>query len=158
VEPPRPYTDQFNISLQRQLGTDLAIELTYIYKKEGDFLVLRPYDKATGEYFEWEALPFTTWTGYQTQVWQVVPKDYNGDGVIDGADWSYPADNDDRGWKTVNASSFAGGDISRTYTGLQLVLNKRYSNRWQGWQRSTGTRPTASTPARLTRTGTSTAR
>jgi len=141
-----PSTDQFNISLQRQLAGDLAIELTYIYKAENDLLVLQPYDKATGEFFEWEALPFTTWTGYETQVWQIVPKDYNGDGVIDGADWSYPGSNDNRGWKTVNASSVAGKSVGRKYTGLQFVLNKRYSNRWQGmaainWNKTDGFYP-----------------
>jgi outer membrane receptor protein involved in Fe transport len=127
-----PYTDQFNVSLQRQLAGDLAVELTYIYKAEKDLLALRPYDLATGEYFEWESQPFTTWTGYQTQIWQIVPKDYNGDGVIDGEDYSYPSDSTHRGWRAVNASSFAGKSVGRTYNGIQLVLTKRYSHRWQG--------------------------
>ena len=34
----------------------------------------------TGEYWEWESVPFTTWTGQETQVYQVVLQDYNGDG------------------------------------------------------------------------------
>jgi hypothetical protein len=141
-----PYTDQFNVSLQRQLAGDLAVEFTYIYKTEKDLLALRPYDLATGEFFEWESQPFTTWTGYQTQIWQIKTKDYNGDGVIDAADIDYVSNNAHRGWKTVNATSFAGKSVGRTYNGLQLVLNKRYSNRWQGlaainWNKTDGFYP-----------------
>jgi outer membrane receptor protein involved in Fe transport len=139
-----PYTDQFNVSLQRQLANDLAIELTYIYKTEKDLLALRPYNTATGEFYEWEALPFTTWNGYQTQIWQIKPKDFNGDGVIDGADMNFVGNN--RRYKAVNASSFAGKNVGRTYNGLQLVFNKRLSNRWQGmaainWNRTDGFYP-----------------
>ena len=141
-----PYTDQFNVSVQRQLASDLAVELTAIYKTEKDLLALQPYDIATGEAFEWEELPFTTWTGYQTSVWQVVPKDYTGDGVINADDITYVSNNATRGWRTVNASSFAGESVSRKYTGLQLVFNKRYANRWQGmaalnWNKTDGFYP-----------------
>jgi outer membrane receptor protein involved in Fe transport len=141
-----PYTDQFNVSVQRQLADDLAIEATYIYKTEKDLLALQPYDIATGEPFEWESVPFTTWTGYQTQVWQIVQKDFNHDGTIDAADLSYVNSGDTRGWRTINAGSFAGQDVSRSYNGLQLVLNKRYSNRWQGfaainWNKTDGFYP-----------------
>jgi outer membrane receptor protein involved in Fe transport len=139
-----PYTDQFNVSVQRQLASDLSIELTYIYKTEKDLFGFEPYDTATGKPFEWEALPYTTWTGYQTQVWQVKPKDFTGDGVIDRADWDYVRDNID--YTTTNATSFSGQSVGRTYNGLQLVLNKRYSNRWQGfaainWNRTDGFYP-----------------
>jgi outer membrane receptor protein involved in Fe transport len=127
-----PYTDQFNISIQRQLGTDLAIELSYIYKVTKNFLVLEPYDSATGEPFQWEARPYTTWTGYETQIWSVVVEDFNNDGVIDGADASYPSSDASRAWRATNATSFDGQDVDRTYQGLQLVLTKRFSNRWQG--------------------------
>jgi outer membrane receptor protein involved in Fe transport len=141
-----PSTDQFNVSFQRQLANDLAIEFTYIYKAEKDLLVLQPYDTATGEFYEWEALPYTTWTGYQTQVWQIKPKDFNGDGVVDINDWNYVITEDHTRYKTVNASSFAGTNVGRKYTGLQLVLNKRYSNRWQGmaainWNKTDGFYP-----------------
>jgi len=125
-----PYTDQFNISLQRQLGQDLAIEFTYIYKKTNDFLVLLPYNEATGEYWEWESQPFTTWTGYETEVWGIPWEDYNGDGVIDGADGEFVLDNTN--WRSTNAPDFNGQEVDRTYQGLQVVLNKRYSHRWQG--------------------------
>jgi len=129
-----PYTDQFNVSIQRQLTNDLAIEVSYIYKQTKDFLVLKPYDPATGEYYEWESFPYTTSTGYETQVWSIVLEDYNGDGVVnwsgDGGYVSSAADG--RSYRAVNATEFNGQDIQRTYQGLELVLNKRYSNRWQG--------------------------
>jgi outer membrane receptor protein involved in Fe transport len=125
-----PYTDQFNISLQRQLGNDLAIEFTYIYKKTNDLMVLLPYNETTGEYWEWEEQPFTTWTGYETSVWGIPWRDYNGDGVIDGGDGQFVIDNTN--WRSTNAPDFNGSEVDRTYQGLQVVLNKRFSNRWQG--------------------------
>jgi len=139
-----PYTDQFNVSFQRQLGSDLAIEFTYIYKAEKDLFGFEPYNSATGLPYEWESLPYTTWTGYETKIWQIVPKDFTGDGVIDRADWDYVRDN--LSYKTVNARSFDGKSIGRMYNGLQIVLNKRYSNRWLGmaainWNKTDGFYP-----------------
>ena len=127
-----PYTDQFNISLQRQLGRDFALEISYIYKNTEDLLVLEPYNSRTGEYYEWESLPYTTWTGAEVNAWQVVLDDYNGDGVADFSDAIWVADESDN--RAVNANEFAskaGESADRTYQGIQLVFNKRYSNRWQ---------------------------
>ena len=127
-----PYTDQFNLSIQRQLTNDIAIEATYIYKKTKDFLVLSPFDLATGDAFEWESRPFTPWTGNETEVWSVVVEDFNNDGVIDGADAGYPNSNSTRGWRAENLDSWNGQDAKRTFQGFQVVLTKRYSDRWQG--------------------------
>jgi outer membrane receptor protein involved in Fe transport len=127
-----PYTDQFNISLQRQLGSNLAIEFSYIYKQTKDFLVLTPYNTETGLNYEWEPRDFTAGNGYETTIWAVVIEDFNGDGVIDGADGEYPSDNATRGWRAENLKTFNGQDVDRTYQGFQVVLNKRFSNRWQG--------------------------
>jgi hypothetical protein len=128
-----PYTDQFNISLQRQLGSDLAIEFSYIYKKTKDFLVLTPYNTSTGEPFEWEARPWTSWTGYETTVWSIVVEDFNGDGVVNGTDAAYACTNcANTTWTATNLSSWNGNDVDRTYQGFQVVLTKRFSNRWQG--------------------------
>jgi len=68
--------------------------------------------------------------------------------VIDDADAHYPGDGATRGWRAINLSEWNGQDVDRTYQGLQLVLNKRYSNRWQGSSRSTTPTPTASTAGR----------
>ena len=124
-----PYTDQFNLSIQRQLGKDFAIEFSYIYKLAQDQLILRPYNETTGEFYEWESRDYTTWTGYETQAWSIALRDYNGDGVTDSADAAHVLNNSS--YRAVNAGSFDGTDIERKYQGFQMVLNKRYSNRWQ---------------------------
>ena len=142
-----PYTDQFHISVERQLGRDTSLELGYIYKNTRDLLVLQPYNRATGEYWEWEPVPFTTWTGMETALWQVVLEDYDGDGDVDFDDAIFVADNSV--FQTVNADDFAnlaGQSADRTYHGLQLTFLKRYSNRWQmlaslNWSSSDGFAP-----------------
>ncbi|HEU5163806.1 MAG TPA: TonB-dependent receptor, partial [Thermoanaerobaculia bacterium] len=139
-----PYTDQFTVSLQRQLGSDFAIEASYIYKISNDFLSLRGYNTDTGQFWEWEPKPFTTFTDYQTNVWSIKLQDYDGDGDADINDAKYVLPHTK--YRVVNMSSFAGQDIDRTYNGIQLVLNKRYSNRWQGlaslnWNTSDGIAP-----------------
>jgi hypothetical protein len=50
------------------------------------------------------------------------------------------------GYRAGNLNEFDGQDVKRNYTGLQLVFNKRYSNRWQGmaainWNQSDGMAP-----------------
>jgi outer membrane receptor protein involved in Fe transport len=139
-----PYTDQFHISLQRQLGSDFAIEGSYIYKKTKDFIVLRPYNTATGEYFEWEASPYTTWRDFQTQAWQIAMRDYNGDGKMDVNDAKFVLSHTD--YRAVNLDEFNGESVDRLYHGVQLVFTKRYSHRWQGmgsinWNTSDGIAP-----------------
>jgi outer membrane receptor protein involved in Fe transport len=123
------YVDQFNLSIQRQLGRDFALELSYVYKKTNDLIVLQPYNEATGEYWEWEQVPYTTTTGQQTNAYEIVLRDYDGSGAVDFDDVQFVLDNTH--YRAVNAQDFAGQDVNRTYNGLQLTLNKRYSNRWQ---------------------------
>lgn len=129
-----PYNDQFNLSIQRQLSKDIAIEFSYIYKIGKDMTVLRPYDPATGEFYEWESRPYTTSTGYETQIWSIVLEDYNGDGEINwSGDGAYVAGTGDgRYYRVVNAKNFDGKSVKQEYQGLQLMFTKRYSNRWQG--------------------------
>jgi outer membrane receptor protein involved in Fe transport len=139
-----PYTDQFNISLQRQIGRDFAFEVSYIYKKTEDILALNAVDPGTGEYYEWEGVPWTTAAGEETTVYQIVLEDYNGDGAADWNDAVYVLNNVD--YEAANFTSFEGTDVKRTYQGVQLVLTKRYSNRWQGlasfnWTDSDGVAP-----------------
>jgi len=124
-----PYTDQFNISIQRQLGRDFAAELSYIYKKTDDLIVLWPYNAQTGEDYQWEEVPYTTWTGDHTNVFQIVLEDFNGDGTIDYGDVEFIFDNTQ--YNARNMKSVAGQNADRTYQGIQLTFTKRYSNRWQ---------------------------
>lgn len=139
-----PYTDQFNISLQRQLAGNFSVELSYVFKQTNDLLSLRPYNTETGEYWEWESQPYTTWTGYETSVWQIALHDFNGDGEINGGDATFVANN--TGYRVVNMDEFAGESVDRTYHGVQLVFTKMYSDRWQGlasinWNTSDGIAP-----------------
>jgi outer membrane receptor protein involved in Fe transport len=128
-----PYTDQFNISIQRQLGRDLAIEASYIYKKTQDFIILSPYNVNTGEFYEHVGRPYTTSAGHETTLWGVRIDDFNGDGVIDNEDASEPCYQcPTTGWRARNAPEFDGQTPDRVYQGFQVVLAKRYSNRWQG--------------------------
>ncbi len=139
-----PYTDQFHVSLQRQLGSDFAVETSFIYKVSKDFLVQRVYDSNTGAYYEWEKRPFTTFTGYDTNVWSIVLKDYTGDGKVDIDDAKYI--NSNTSARARNLDTFDGKSVDREYTGLQVVFTKRYSNRWQGlaslnWSNTDGLAP-----------------
>ena len=139
-----PYTDQFHVSLQRQIGSNFAVEGSYIYKQTKDFIVLRPYDTGTGEFYEWESKPFTTWRDYDTQAWQIPLKDYDGNGAVDIEDARYVLNHTN--YRAVNLDEFDGEPIDRTYHGLQLVFTKRYSQRWQGlasvnWNTSDGLAP-----------------
>jgi uncharacterized protein (DUF2141 family) len=125
-----PYTDQFELSLQRQLGRDYSVEGTAIYKRSKNFIALRPYNKATGAFFEWTSKPFTTFTGFKTKGWEIVMQDYNGDGKLDIDDAKFVMNN--IAYRAVNVSEFDGQSVHRDYQGLQLVFTKRYSSRWQG--------------------------
>jgi hypothetical protein len=53
----------------------------------------------------------------------------NGDGEINGDDIAWISDNND--FRVQNLPSFDGAKPRRDYHGLQLVFNKRYSDRWQ---------------------------
>jgi outer membrane receptor protein involved in Fe transport len=124
-----PYTDQFNISIQRQLGRDFAAELSYVYKKTDNLISLWPYNRATGEDWQWEEIPYTTWTGNETNIYQIALEDFDGNGEIDFDDVQFIFNN--TAYEARNMSDVAGKDASRTYEGVQLTFKKRYSHRWQ---------------------------
>ena len=139
-----PSTDQFTVSVQRQIGSNLAVEAGYIFKETNDLLALRPYNTQTGEFYDWVSRPFTTFTGFETSVWEIARNDYNGDGIFDREDAQFVLDN--TRYRVVNMDDFVGQSVDRTYHGLQVVMNKRYSNRWQGlgavnWNDSDGIAP-----------------
>jgi hypothetical protein len=130
----------------------MSVEVGYIMKQTKDLLAFRPYNTATGEYWNWVKVPTETWTGYNSQVWEIERKDYTG-GQNDAGVWSAPDGKFDindakfilahQGTRVVNMNEFAGESVDRTYHGLQFVLNRRYANRWQGlfsvnWNKSDG--------------------
>jgi hypothetical protein len=139
-----PYTDQLELSVQRQLGSDFAIEATAIHKKTKNLIALKRYNTDTGELYEWVARPFKTYTGYNTQIWEIALKDYNKDGKIDVKDAKYVLGH--TGYRAGNVTSFDGKEVARTYDGLQLVFTKRYSHRSQAlaalnWNHTSGVAP-----------------
>jgi len=123
------HTDQLTLSLERQLGKDFSVEATYIFKRTSNLLVNWPLNRETGLPYEYNRVPFTTEYGETVNLYDVVRKDYNGDGTIDGADTQWVQDNTD--FEVINMPEVDGVKAKRQYQGFQLVLRKRYSNRWQ---------------------------
>jgi len=72
---------------------------------------------------------YTTRYGQVVSLYSIVMKDYNGDEVINGADIGWIGSNTD--YMVQNMSAVGGVKPKRLYQGLQFMLNKRYSNRWQ---------------------------
>jgi hypothetical protein len=123
------YTDQFTLNLERELVPNLAVSASYIFKHATNLFANIPINRATGQEWEYERIPYTTAAGRQVMLYSVVHRDYNGDGAVDGADVSWIGDNSTH--RVQNMPAFDGEDPKRDYHALQLVLNKRYSDRWQ---------------------------
>ncbi|MEW6364862.1 MAG: TonB-dependent receptor [Acidobacteriota bacterium] len=124
------HTDQFTLNFEREIVRDLSFSATAIYKRSSNILANWPINRATGQPFEYERVPYTTKYGQTVDLWSIVMKDYNGDGRIDGGDLRWIMMNTDYEVRNL-PKSIDGVDTDRSYGGLQLVLNKRYSNRWQ---------------------------
>ena len=123
-------TDQFSVSIERELVKDFSLSATYIYKHSANLFVNVPINSVTGLEWEYETFPFQTQSGETVQLYSILWKDYNGDGAVDGQDVTWIGDNNDV--RVENMRSYGGKKPQRTYQGLQFVLNKRLSNRWQG--------------------------
>lgn len=123
------HTDQITVSLERELFKDLSFSATYIRRKTQNIIVRWPINGVTGEPWEYERVPYTTQNGSTVDLYSVVWHDYNGDGVIDGSDVGWVGANGDFMWR--NMPETEGKKAQRLYQGLQLVLNKRFSYRWQ---------------------------
>ena len=124
------YTDQFTLNFERQVARNLAFSASYIYKRAGNLFANIPINEVTGQQWDYERIPFTTSAGQQVMLYSVVFRDYNGDGVLDGEDVAWVGDNNTS--LVQNMPAFDGVKPKREYQGLQFVLNKRYSERWQG--------------------------
>ncbi len=123
------YTDQITLNLERELIPDLAASVTYIYKNTKNIFVNWPLNRQTGQPFEYERVSYKTAYGETVKLYGVVWKDYNGDGRVDGADVGWVGTNLDR--EVRNMPEIDGIKPRRNYQGLQFMLKKRYSNRWQ---------------------------
>jgi len=123
------FTDQFSVSLERELFKDLSVSVTGIYKHAGNLFANIPINRQTGLEWEYDRIPFTTLSGQVVNLYSIKWKDYNGDGLINGTDIQWIGANSD--YRVTNMASFDGKKPKRDYAALQLVLNKRYSDRWQ---------------------------
>jgi hypothetical protein len=123
------FTDISTVSVEREVATNVSVTASYIYKRAGNIFANVPINRVTGQEWQYDRVPFTTESGEQVRLYSVVERDYNGDGLIDGGDIQWIGDN---GTSLVkNLPEFDGVKTHRSYHGLQLVVNKRYSERWQ---------------------------
>ena len=124
------YTDQISVNIERELVKDFSISGTYIYKHAADMFVNVPINRVTGEEWEYERVPFVLESGETVNLYGIKWQDYNGDGNIDGSDIAWIGNNGT--FRVENMQTYDGKKPQRTYQAVQLVLNKRYSSRWQG--------------------------
>jgi len=124
------HTDQLSLNLEREIVKDFSVSATYIYKHAANMFVNVPINRETGQEWEYERVPFTTENGKTVQLYSIKWMDYNKDGVVDGSDVAWVGTN--TSYRVENMKSYDGKKPQRTYQALQLVLNKRFSNRWQG--------------------------
>jgi|GEM_PF-320053 len=125
------HTDQFTVSLEREIFRNFSLALTYINRVTKDMIVEWPINKVTGVPWEYETKTQVI-NGQTMTLYSIVLKDYNGDGVItngDGGDVQWVRQNEDIEWR--NLPAWESHAAHRLFSGLQLTFNKRYSNRWQ---------------------------
>jgi hypothetical protein len=121
-------TDQFTISLEREILRDVSVAATYIYRITKNMIVQWPLNKQTQQPWKYERKTQTI-NGQEVSLYSIVLEDYNGDGVIDGEDIRWVGENSDFEWR--NMGEMDGKKAQRLFQGLQLTFTKRYSNRWQ---------------------------
>jgi len=130
------YTDQFSLNVEREIMKDFSLGATYIYKHSGNLFVNVPINDQTGQEWEYERVTWDPPNGDPVDLYSIVWEDYDQNGVIDGLDVAWVGTHGDYRVENMQSYSYtAGGEPikpQRTYQALQFVLNKRYSNRWQG--------------------------
>lgn len=124
------YTDQFSFNIERELAKNFSLSATYIYKHSANLFVNVPINRVTGEEWDYERIPFDPDNGDPVDLYSIVWEDYNEDGTVDGLDVAWVGNNGT--FRVENMQEYDGLKPQRTYQALQLVLNKRYSDRWQG--------------------------
>lgn len=123
------FNDQFTVGMEREVASNISFSATYIYKRTGNILVNMPVNRQTGQPFDYERKPYTTSQGQQVDLYSIVWKDYNGDGLVNSDDITWLGQNTD--YAVTNMPSLDGFDPERKYQGLQFTVSKRYSDRWQ---------------------------
>ena len=107
-----PYMDQFTVSLERELFRDASVSVSYIYRNWKN--IIGVYDTlAVYEAYDCEVGPLSK----NFQIWQ----------LISGNAHEFVIENIEKGPNRP----YYGGDAYRKYQGLELLFNKRFSNKWQ---------------------------
>jgi len=123
------YTDEITFNVEREIAKNLSISGTYIFKHSGNLFANVPINKETGQEWDYERIPFETSSGQQVMLYSVIEKDYNGDGEISSDDIAWISDHTTS--RVQNLGAYDGIKPKRNFQGLQFVLRKRYSDRWQ---------------------------
>jgi hypothetical protein len=123
------HTDELTLNVEREVARNVSVSASYIYKHTADLFANIPINKVTGQEWEYDRVPFTTLSGQQVLLYSVVQRDYNGDGEINTDDIVWINDNNTS--RVQNMPTFDGIKPRRDYHGVQFVVNKRYSDRWQ---------------------------
>ncbi len=124
------YTDQISLNLERELFKDFSLSATYIYKRSANLFVNVPINRVTGQEWTYDRVSFSPAYGDPVQLYSIKWLDYNQDGLVNGSDIAWIGTNGT--FRVENMQTYDGLKPQRTYQALQLVLNKRYSDRWQG--------------------------
>ncbi len=122
------HTDQFTVSLEREIFKDFTMALTYINRNARNMIVQWPLNKVTQQPWEYERKTQVI-NGRPTELYSIVLKDYNGDGAVNGQDIRWIGRNSDYEWR--NMPNMGDKKAHRVFQGIQLTFTKRYSNRWQ---------------------------
>ncbi|HSA94687.1 MAG TPA: TonB-dependent receptor [Acidobacteriota bacterium] len=131
------YTDQFSFNIERELVKNFSLSATYIYKHAARLIANVPINVTTGEPWAYERIAFDPVNGPPVDLYSIQWLDYDGSGgAPDGADVAWVGTHNDFRVENVGQYSYTvGGTMNtaqRTYQAVQFVLNKRYSDRWQG--------------------------
>ena len=119
----QPYTNQYSIGLDREVGGRLAVSLAFVRKDGHDFI---GWKEIAGEYLEQTA---TLKDGRVVQVWKLITP------------------SQDRLFQLTNPE-----DYSLTYNGLVIAAERRRSHGWQAFgsytlSRAYGLQPSSGTTA-----------
>jgi len=117
------HTDQFMLNLERELVKDLSLSATYIYKHSTSMFVNVPIDRTTGEEWAYVRVPFTLANGKTVDLWSIDLSQYPG---------GLPYIRANSTQRVENMGTYEDVKPHRTYQAVQFVLNKRFSDRWQG--------------------------
>lgn len=131
------FTDQFTVSLEREVIKDFSVSGTFIVKHSANLFANIPVLRegvpglglSSGDYWPYERVPFTDLDGTPVELYSIEWLDYDGSGTVDNADIAWISNNGD--YRVENMGAFDGVKPKRDFQGYQLVFNKRYSNRWQ---------------------------